>query len=225
MKIRRFEVGIGFALDEGKRKKVFETLQVHSKSNQVLIFSLKFKEVCVMFKRSMVVLFTMVFLAVSLSAAFSGERGFARDLGKASVKAESCGASCGNAAVAVKAKSPEAQKCKMTGCKCENCFCGDSCALKGCGSSCVKAPGCPAEKSFACEASCAMKAGAKSCERSAGRVMKAEAKSCVCAASCECAAGPCAMKSACHGEKNRTACRAGECCKKMKGHAAPAAKR
>jgi hypothetical protein len=147
-----------------------------------------------MFKKSMVLLFVMAFIAFSFSAAFSGERGFARDLGKTAVVVEKCQSLCEMAAKSCsdsgKINSVKGRKCNMADCKCLNCVCGDNCAMKGCeGAACGKTA--VSVKSCACE-----KAAAK----------KFEAKNCVCA-NCECAGGACAMKALSCGEvKTKSAC-------------------
>ena len=141
----------------------------------------------------MVLLFLAAFIAFSFSAAFSGERGFARDLGKSAVAVEKCQSSCETAAEcgadSGKIKAVKGQKCNMADCKCLNCACGANCAMKGCeGAACVKTA--VSDKNCACE-----KAAVK----------KFENKNCGCE-NCVCAGGACSMKARTCGDKMKSAC-------------------
>ncbi|OGM04953.1 MAG: hypothetical protein A2008_01310 [Candidatus Wallbacteria bacterium GWC2_49_35] len=140
-----------------------------------------------MFKKSMVLLFVMAFMVFSFSAAFSGERGFARDLGKTAVAVEKCQSACEMAVKCSpdsgKIKAVKSQKCNMTECKCLNCVCGDNCAKPGCGNSCAK-----------------MAESVKNCACEKAAVKKFENKNCICAG------GACAMKARTCGEKLKSAC-------------------
>lgn len=136
-----------------------------------------------MFKRSMVLLFVMAFIAFSFSAAFSGERGFLRDLGKTAVAVEKSQSSCEAASkcgpAPCKMKAVKSQKCNMPDCKCLNCVCGDNCAK--------------------------MNANIKNCGCEKAAVKKVENKNCGCE-NCVCAGGACSMKALACGDKTKSAC-------------------
>ena len=160
-----------------------------------------------MFKRSMVLLFLMAFIAFSFSAAFSGERGFARDLGKTAVAVEKSQSSCEAAAKCGPApcemKAVKSQKCNMAECKCLNCVCGDNCAMKGCeGEACAKTAvnikSCDYEKA-------AVKNINKDCGFKKINAEKWAGKKCVCE-NCVCAGGACSMKALTCGDKLKSSC-------------------
>jgi hypothetical protein len=160
-----------------------------------------------MFKKSLVLLFVMAFIAFSFSAAFSGERGFLRDPGKTAVAVEKSQSSCETAAKcgadSGKIKAFKGQKCNMADCKCLNCVCGDNCAKPGCGNSCAKMA--EGVKSCGCEKAAVKKVENKNCGIKKIKAEKWAGKSCVCE-NCVCAGGACAMKARTCGEKMKSAC-------------------
>ncbi len=138
-----------------------------------------------MFKKSGVMLIVFMVLAFSFTVAFSGERGFMRSPEKSCVCAENSAA----------------------GCLCENMkACGDSqnCKVKA-SVKCTMAD-CKCENCL-CGDNCSMKKDAALCGKNA------EAKSCACCASCECAKiGECSKsKTACCMSDN-SSCKNGSGC-------------